>query len=66
MFFYTLASYLIFSGLLMYLGFKMVSNLDRLEYLFRTYNYVVWPIIVALVGLYLFRHLKPSRKGNQK
>ena len=63
---YSLLSYLLFSGLLMYLGFKLIQNLDRLEYYFRTYNFVVWPIIVALVGLYLFRHLKPNRKGSQE
>jgi len=65
MFAYTLASYLLFSGLLMYLGFKLIQNADRLEYYFRTYNYIAWPIVVALAGVYLFRHLKPSRKGSK-
>ena len=64
MFAYTLVSYLLFSGLLMYLGFKLIQHIDRLEYYFRTYNYVAWPIVVALVGVYLFRRLKPVRKGN--
>jgi membrane protein DedA with SNARE-associated domain len=66
MFVYTLASYLLFSGLLMYLGFKLIQNADRLEYYFRTYNYIAWPIVVALAGVYLFRHLKPSRKGSKE
>lgn len=65
MFIYTLISYLLFSGLLMYLGFKLIQNIDRLEYYFRTYNYFAWPIVVALVAIYLFRRLKPMRKGNK-
>jgi membrane protein DedA with SNARE-associated domain len=64
MFVFTLISYLLFSGLLMFLGFKLIQNVDRLEYYFRTYNYIAWPIVVALVAVYLFRRLKPVRKGN--
>ena len=64
MFVYTLVSYLLFSGLLMYLGFTLIQHVDRLEYYFRTYNYFAWPIVVALVVAYLLRRLKPIRKGN--
>ena len=65
MFVYTLVSYLLFAGLLMYLGCKLVENLDRVDYYFTTYNYIVWPIVVALVAVYLFRRLKPIGKGNE-
>jgi len=66
MFAYTLVSYLLFSGLLMFLGYKLVQNLDRIEYYFRSYNYVAWPIVVALIAVYLFRRLKYMRKGTSK
>jgi len=65
MFVYTLVSYLLFAGLLMYLGYKLVENLDRVEYYFTTYNYIVWPIVVALVAVYLFRHIRRNGKGNK-
>ena len=66
MFFYMLISYLLFAGLLMYLGFKLVENLDRVEYYFRTYNYIGWPIVVAVVLVYLFRRIRKIRKGNER
>jgi len=65
MFVYTLVSYVLFAGLLMYLGYKLVENLDRVEYYFTTYNYIVWPIVVALVAVYLFRHIRRNGKGNK-
>lgn len=65
MFAYTLVSYLLFAGLLMYLGFKLVENLDRIEYYFRTYNYIGWPIVVALVATYLFRRFRAIKKGRK-
>ena len=63
---HTLMSYLMFAGLLMYLGFALVENLDRIEYYFKTYNYIGWPIVVALTALYLFRRIQRTRKGNNK
>ena len=59
-------SYTMFAGLLMYLGFKLVENVDRVEYYFKTYNYIGWPIVVALVALYLFRRLRNNRKGSKR
>lgn len=66
MFAYTLISYLGFAGLLMYLGYKLIENLDQVEYYFRTYNYILWPIVVALVAIYLFRRIKAIREGKTK
>ena len=66
MIFHTLMSYIMFAGLLMYLGYKLVENLDRIEYYFKTYNYIGWPIVVALVALYLFRRIQKTRKGNKR
>ncbi len=63
---YSLISYLLFAGLLMYLGFKLVENFERIEYYFRTYNYVVCPIVVALVLVFLFRRISEIRKGRRR
>ena len=64
MIFYTFISYVLFASLLMYLGFTLVENLDKIEYYFRTYNYIGWPIVVAIIALYLFRRNRKTRKGN--
>ncbi len=63
---HTAMSYLMFTGLLMYLGYKLVENLDRIEYYFKTYNYIGWPIVVAIIALYLFRRIQKTRKGNKR
>ena len=58
---YTLISYLLFSGLLLFLGFKLVENLDRVEIFLATYNYIVWLIVVALIVWYLFHRAQKTR-----
>lgn len=62
---YTLISYLLFSGLLMFLGFKLMEHLDKIETLLTTYNYIGWLIVVALIAWYLFRRAKNARKGSR-
>lgn len=46
---FSTVSYFLFAGLLMYLGAKVVENLDLIEYYFRTYNWIAWPIVIAIV-----------------
>jgi len=53
MFFYSLISYVIFAGLLMYTAMMLVKNLDRIEYFFTTYNRIVWPFLAALTAAYV-------------
>jgi len=65
MIFYTFMSYVLFASLLMYLGFKLVENFEQIEYYFTTYNYIGWPIVVAIIVLYLFRRNRKTRKGNR-
>jgi hypothetical protein len=39
----------------------LVENLDRVEYYFRTYHMIVWPVVIALAAAYIvhrFRRLK--------
>jgi membrane protein DedA with SNARE-associated domain len=64
---YTLISYLLFSGLLMFLGYYLVEHLDKIATFLTTYNYIAWVIVVALVAAYLFRRAKKkARRGGQK
>ena len=65
MFIYTLLSYAGFAGLLMYLGFKLVANLDLIEHYFNTYKYVAWPIVIAIVGYYVTRRIIKIRRARQ-
>lgn len=62
MFFYSLLSYLIFVGLLMYVAIAAVENFDRIEYYFRTYNRVVWPALIALAVAYVVHRFRRLRK----
>ena len=51
MFIYSLISYILFAGLLLYLGYALVENYDKIAYYFKTYNAIAWPIII---GTFLF------------
>lgn len=59
-------SYLIFCGLLIYIGYALVENLDLLEDYIKTYNAVVWPAVIVLVLLWLGNKIVRARRGVQK
>lgn len=65
-FIYTLISYCAFVGLLMYLGFKLVENLELIEYYFDTYKHIAWPIVIAVVVFYVGRRILKIRKARQQ
>ncbi len=62
MFIYTLVSYILFSGLLMFLGYKFVEHLDVITRYFRTYNYIVWPLVIAVVVWWAVRRYRRIRE----
>ena len=62
-FFYTLISYLLFAGLLAYLGFKLVTHFDVIEHYFRTYNAIVWQILISAVVVFVARRFLQTRSG---
>jgi membrane protein DedA with SNARE-associated domain len=62
MFLYTLISYILFTGLLMFLGYKLVEHLDAIALYFRTYNYIVWPLVLALVVWWAVRRYRRIRE----
>ncbi len=61
MFFYSLISYIIFTGLLVTLAIKLVENFSLIEQYVRTYNIIVWPIVGLLIGLFIWRRVKRYR-----
>ena len=59
---YSLVSYILFGGLLMYFGFALAENFDRIAHLWRTYNTVAWVVVIMLVSsLVTWRVLKVRR-----
>ncbi len=59
---YSLLSYVLFTGLVMYAAAKLVQNLDAIVYYFETYNKIVWPILLLLVLLLILYKVKTLRK----
>jgi membrane protein DedA with SNARE-associated domain len=59
---FSTVSYILFTGLIMYLAGRLMANLDRVGYYFRTYDAIVWPILVLLVVLYIGRKYFILRK----
>ena len=62
MFVYTLVSYILFAGTVMYMAMNLVEHFETIEYYFSTYNKVVWPILILLVVGYVLRRYWATRK----
>jgi len=59
MFVFSTISYLLFVSLLMYIAFRLMKEIDRIEEIFVTYNRVVWTIvIVAVIGFVIWKIMK--------
>ncbi len=63
MFVYSTISYMIFTGLVMYLAAKLVENLHGIMYYIETYNKIVWPVLILLVLLFILYKVKTLRKN---
>ena len=64
-FVFSLVSYILFAGLLMYTAIKFVENYDVIEKWFKTYNMIIWPILIILLTLYIIRKTRNARnKGS--
>jgi membrane protein DedA with SNARE-associated domain len=59
-------SYLLFAGLLMLLAHKLVENIDRIEYYLGAYQTVAWVIVIAVMGLIVYRKVAAARKGEPR
>jgi membrane protein DedA with SNARE-associated domain len=61
---YSTISYLLFGGLLMYMGFKLIENVGAITDYVRAYNTIVWPIVIMMVALYVGHRFWQLRKRN--
>jgi membrane protein DedA with SNARE-associated domain len=66
MFVYSLISYMVFVGLLMYIADKLVENLDVIDKYVTTYNRIVWPVLGAVVIVYIWYRFKKFRNQRKK
>jgi membrane protein DedA with SNARE-associated domain len=65
MFIYSFVSYLLFGSLLYYISIITVENFDRLAYYIRTYNSIVWPLLILFFILYIIYKLRNTKRMNQ-
>ncbi|MEW6049496.1 MAG: DedA family protein [Candidatus Zixiibacteriota bacterium] len=57
---FSLLSYLLFTALLMYLADALVTNFNVIEQYFRTYNRIIWPIMIVVVVIWFWRKWRPA------
>ena len=59
---FTVISYFLFAGLLIYIAMKLVENFDTVMYYFRTYNMIAWPLVIVLVAWLVIHKIVTARK----
>jgi len=62
---YSAVSYCLFAGILFFVGFSLVENLDRIGSYFKTYNTVVLVLVALTVIAYVARKIVIARKRDQ-
>lgn len=60
---YTALSYFAFAALVMYIGFALVENFDRIEGYFNSYNWIVWPLLGFAAAAWIYQRYKKLREG---
>ena len=65
MFVYSLISYFLFAGLLMYISISLVENFDLLAHYLKTYKTIIWPAVILLVVWYLIRRFWRNQKNKK-
>lgn len=66
MFLFSAISYFAFTGLLMYIGFSLVENIELIDKIFAQYNMIVWPILGLLVIAWVWRRFRNNRTKKQE
>ncbi len=59
---FSLISYLMFSSLLMYLSYTLVENANLIASYFKNYNFILIPLILILILLFIYKKYKSIRK----
>ena len=58
---YTLISYCLFAGLLIYLAITLVENFDKIISYIKTYNLIFWPILTIVICWFVYMKIKNVR-----
>ncbi len=58
---YTLISYSLFAGLLIYLAIALVENFDKIISYIKTYNLIFWPLLIIIIGWFIFVKIRNVR-----
>ncbi len=61
MFLYSLISYILFTSLLMYSAIAFIENYDNLASFIKTYNWIVLPLLIIIILLYILSKLKKQK-----
>ena len=65
MFVFSTISYMIFCALLFFAAFKLVENMEAIEYYIRTYNRIAVTLIVALIVVWVVHQVRSRRKDEK-
>ena len=65
MFFYSLISYILFSSLLMYAAFSLVENYELLAKYIKTYNWIVLPLLIIGILLFILSKFRTQKGTHQ-
>lgn len=63
MFLFSTMSYVLFTGLVMYLSISLVENIEGIDYYLDAYKMVVWPIVTIIVLAWVISKLRNSKAG---
>ena len=58
---YSIVSYLLFTSLLMFAAIKFIENYENLAIIVKTYNWIVFPLLIIGVVLYILSKLKKQK-----
>ena len=61
MFIYTIISYVLFTSVLFYSSITFIENYDVLAKLIKTYNWIVIPLLIIVVLLFILNKLKKQK-----
>lgn len=58
---FTMISYCMFAGLLMYLAIALVENFDKIISYIKTYNLIFWPLLIIITGWFIYIKIRNVR-----
>lgn len=58
---YSFVGSLIWSALLAYVGMQLGAHWDQLKPIFQKFDLLIGALVVALIAIYIYRHVRPSQ-----